>query len=81
MATRIIFNGQEYASPEAMPEDIRKAYLEALAMTAPESPAQLSFRLVSAGSRHSCVRRLSRAMQCHREWRSTHKADAELPDR
>ncbi len=30
MTTRIIFNGQEYASPEAMPEDVRKAYLETL---------------------------------------------------
>ncbi|MDQ3209445.1 MAG: hypothetical protein M3Q37_12685 [Gemmatimonadota bacterium] len=26
MATRIIFNGQEYDSPEAMPPDVRKAY-------------------------------------------------------
>ena len=32
MTTRIIFNGQEYASTEAMPEHIRNAYLEALAM-------------------------------------------------
>jgi hypothetical protein len=31
MSTRIIFNGQEYASPEAMPEGIRKAYQETLA--------------------------------------------------
>jgi hypothetical protein len=31
MSTRIIFNGQEYASPEAMPEDIRKAFQETLA--------------------------------------------------
>lgn len=28
---RINFNGKEYASPEAMPEDVRKAYLGALA--------------------------------------------------
>jgi hypothetical protein len=32
MTTRIVFNGQEYASPEAMPEDVRKAYFDALAM-------------------------------------------------
>jgi hypothetical protein len=32
MTTRIIFNGQEYASTEAMPENIRNAYLEALTM-------------------------------------------------
>jgi hypothetical protein len=28
---RITFNGKEYSSPEAMPEDARKAYFEALA--------------------------------------------------
>ncbi|HUF34836.1 MAG TPA: hypothetical protein VMN37_02750 [Gemmatimonadales bacterium] len=32
MPPRIVFNGREYASPEAMPEDVRKAYGEALAM-------------------------------------------------
>jgi hypothetical protein len=31
MATRIIFNGQEYASSEAMPQAVRTAYQEALA--------------------------------------------------
>ena len=31
MTTRITFNGEEYSSPEAMPEDVRKAYFEALA--------------------------------------------------
>jgi hypothetical protein len=30
MSTRIFFNGQEYAGPEAMPEDVRKAYSETL---------------------------------------------------
>jgi hypothetical protein len=30
--TRIVFNGQEYPSREAMPEDVRQAYDEALAM-------------------------------------------------
>ena len=30
MTTRIIFNGQEYPSTEAMPENIRNAYLQAL---------------------------------------------------
>ena len=32
MAIRIIFNGQEYASIEAMPESVRRAYLETLTM-------------------------------------------------
>jgi hypothetical protein len=30
MTTRIIFNGQEYPSTEAMPENVRSAYLKAL---------------------------------------------------
>jgi len=30
MTTRIIFNGQEYDSPEAMPADVRKTYQELL---------------------------------------------------
>jgi hypothetical protein len=30
MPTQIIFNGQEYSSPEAMPADVRKAYQELL---------------------------------------------------
>jgi hypothetical protein len=30
MPTRIIFNGREYDSPEAMPEDVRRAYQEML---------------------------------------------------
>jgi hypothetical protein len=34
MATRIIFDGKEYANPEAMPEDVRKAYQQALAYLA-----------------------------------------------
>jgi hypothetical protein len=34
MATRIMFNGQEYASAEAMPEDVRKVYQQALAQLA-----------------------------------------------
>ncbi|MGH9894397.1 MAG: hypothetical protein ACREA0_20915, partial [bacterium] len=32
MSTRIIFNGQEYVSVEAMPENIRNAYLTVLTM-------------------------------------------------
>jgi hypothetical protein len=32
MTTRIIFNGQEYAGTEAMPESVRDAYLKALAL-------------------------------------------------
>ena len=31
METRILFNGQEYAGPEAMPPDVRRAYERALA--------------------------------------------------
>lgn len=31
MATRIIFNGREYASTEVMPDEVRKAYEQALA--------------------------------------------------
>jgi hypothetical protein len=34
MATRIIFNGQEYASTDVMPEQVRKAYQQALAQFA-----------------------------------------------
>jgi hypothetical protein len=34
MTTRIIFNGQEYPSTEAMPDDVRKAYQQALAYLA-----------------------------------------------
>jgi hypothetical protein len=34
MTTRILFNGQEYASAEAMPDDVRKAYQQALAQLA-----------------------------------------------
>jgi hypothetical protein len=34
MTTRIIFNGQEYPSPEAMPENVRKMYQQALAQLA-----------------------------------------------
>ena len=30
MPTRLIFNGREYSSPEAMPADVRKAYQELL---------------------------------------------------
>lgn len=30
MTTRIIFNGREYASTEAMPKAVRTAYQEAL---------------------------------------------------
>ena len=34
MATRIIFNGKEYANPEAMPDEVRKAYQQSLASLA-----------------------------------------------
>jgi hypothetical protein len=34
MTTRIIFNGQEYSSTEAMPEDVRKLYQQALSQLA-----------------------------------------------
>jgi hypothetical protein len=32
MTTRIIFNGQGYPGTEAMPENVRDAYLKALAL-------------------------------------------------
>jgi hypothetical protein len=34
METKIIFNGKRYASPEAMPEDVRQAYQQAMAQFA-----------------------------------------------
>jgi hypothetical protein len=34
MTTRIIFNGQEYASTDVMPEEVRRAYQQALAQFA-----------------------------------------------
>lgn len=34
MSTHIIFNGQEYPSTDAMPEEVRKSYLQALAQFA-----------------------------------------------
>jgi hypothetical protein len=34
METKIIFNGKEYASPEAMPEEVRQAYQDAVAQFA-----------------------------------------------
>jgi hypothetical protein len=34
METKIIFNGKEYASPEAMPEEVRQAYQQTLAQFA-----------------------------------------------
>jgi hypothetical protein len=34
METKIIFNGKQYASPEAMPEEVRQAYQDALAQFA-----------------------------------------------
>jgi hypothetical protein len=34
MTTRIMFNGQEYTSAEAMPEEVRKVYQQALAQLA-----------------------------------------------
>jgi hypothetical protein len=34
METKIIFNGKEYASPEAMPEEVRQAYQQAMAQFA-----------------------------------------------
>jgi hypothetical protein len=37
MSTRIIFNGQEYAGPEAMPDEVRRAYEAALARLTADS--------------------------------------------
>jgi uncharacterized protein len=34
MTTRIIFNGQDYASTDVMPEEVRRAYQQALAQLA-----------------------------------------------
>ena len=34
MTTRIIFNGQEFASTDVMPEEVRRAYQQALAQFA-----------------------------------------------
>ena len=34
METKIIFNGKEYANPEAMPEEVRQAYQQAMAQFA-----------------------------------------------
>src|SRR6266498_1622457 len=34
METKIIFNGKQYASPEAMPEEVRQAYQQAMAEVA-----------------------------------------------
>src|SRR6266545_6483463 len=34
METKIIFNGKQYASPEAMPEEVRQAYQQAMAQFA-----------------------------------------------
>ncbi|HEV8725426.1 MAG TPA: hypothetical protein VGW77_32815 [Candidatus Binatia bacterium] len=34
METKIIFNGKKYASPEAMPEEVRQAYQQAMAQFA-----------------------------------------------
>jgi hypothetical protein len=54
MTTRIIFNGQEYPSTEAMPEDVRNAYLQALTMLR-DADANGMPDVLEAGSAHTVI--------------------------
>jgi hypothetical protein len=54
MTTRIIFNGQEYPSTEAMPEHIRNAYLQALTMLR-DADANGMPDVLKAGSAHTVI--------------------------
>jgi hypothetical protein len=54
MTTRIIFNGQEYSSTEAMPEDVRNAYLRAIAMLR-DADANGIPDVLEAGSAHTVL--------------------------
>jgi hypothetical protein len=54
MTTRIIFNGQEYASTEAMPENVRNAYLEALTMLRDADVNGIP-DVLEAGSAHTVI--------------------------
>jgi hypothetical protein len=54
MTTRIIFNGQEYPSTEAMPEDIRNAYLQALTVLR-DADANGIPDILEAGSAHTVI--------------------------
>lgn len=47
--TRIVFNGQEYSSREAMPEEVRRAYDEALAMLRKGHPGAVEGALDAGG--------------------------------
>lgn len=49
--TRIIFNGQEYSSREAMPEDVRQAYDAALSMLRSAHPGLAD----AAGDDHAVI--------------------------
>lgn len=54
MTTRIIFNGQEYPSTEAMPENIRNAYLQALTVLR-DADASGVPDVLEAGSAHTVI--------------------------
>jgi hypothetical protein len=54
MTTRIIFNGQEYPSTEAMPENIRNAYLQALTVLR-DADANGIPDVLEAGSAHAVI--------------------------
>jgi hypothetical protein len=54
MTTRIIFNGQEYPSTEAMPEDIRNAYLQALTVLR-DADANGIPDILEAGNAHTVI--------------------------
>jgi hypothetical protein len=54
MTTRIIFNGQDYASTEAMPENVRNAYLEALTMLRDADVNGIP-DVLEAGSAHTVI--------------------------
>lgn len=47
--TRIVFNGQEYSSREAMPEEVRRGYDEALAMLREAHPGAVEGALEPGG--------------------------------
>jgi hypothetical protein len=54
MTTRIIFNGQEYPSIEAMPEDTRNAYLQALTVFR-DADANGIPDVLEAGNAHTVI--------------------------
>ena len=54
MTTRIIFNGQEYPSTEAMPENVRNAYLQALTVLR-DADANGIPDVLEAGTAHTVI--------------------------